>query len=260
MVQANVARALNQALQGVRHHLAKCRLLSGFVYLGIVAFVTVSVGLALPSGCDEGAPDATSTVKPDVDSQPAVSIALPTVTASQAGDSLAPVSKETAPLPPKPKLKPGLVPDHQLRALCDYISRKYKVAYDMTAMLVRTAHKVGWERRLDPLLILAVMAIESRYDPFAQSSHGAQGLMQVMTSVHQDKFHPYGKSSPLDPVANINVGAIVLKECIARRGSINGGLACYVGATGPSDNGYSAKVQAERRQLALVSGIAVARD
>lgn len=69
-----------------------------------------------------------------------------------------------------------------------------------------------------------------------------------------------GKGNPLDPVANIHVGSTILKDCINRRGSFNGGLACYVGATGPDDGGYGAKVLAERRRLALASGIALARD
>ena len=101
-------------------------------------------------------------------------------------------------------------------------------------------YKVGRDKQLDPLLLLAVIAIESRYNPLAESHVGAQGLMQVMTSVHQDKFDAVGKN-PLDPGANIMVGATILKDCINRRGSVDGGLACYVGATGPDDNGYGAR-------------------
>ena len=159
--------------------------------------------------------------------------------------------------PPAPK--PAMVATGpQAEALRNYISRKYKVAYDATGPLVGTVYKVGRDKQLDPLLLLAVIAIESRYNPLAESHVGAQGLMQVMTSVHQDKFDAVGKN-PLDPGANIMVGATILKDCINRRGSVDGGLACYVGATGPDDNGYGAKVQAERRRLALASGIALAR-
>ena len=74
----------------------------------------------------------------------------------------------------------------QAEALRNYISRKYKVAYDATGPLVGTVYKVGRDKQLDPLLLLAVIAIESRYNPLAESHVGAQGLMQVMTSVHQD--------------------------------------------------------------------------
>jgi hypothetical protein len=83
--------------------------------------------------------------------------------------------------------------------------------------------------------------------------------MQVMTQVHIDKFDRYGEgaAAALNPIANIRVGAQILDECIKRRGSVAGGLACYVGATGPSDGGYGARVLAEQRRLALASGIPI---
>ena len=112
---------------------------------------------------------------------------------------------------------------------------------------------------VDPQLLLAVIAIESRYNPYAESHVGAQGLMQVMTKVHKEKFEAYtdGPIAALNPIANIRVGSQILRDCIKRRGSLEGGLACYVGATGPSDGGYGAKVLAERRRIALASGIPI---
>src|SRR5690625_7161628 len=103
------------------------------------------------------------------------------------------------------------------------------------------------KRQLDPLLILAVIAIESSYNPFAESGVGAQGLMQVMTKVHQEKFDPFveGTLAVFSPDANIQVGTQILADCLKRRGSIRGALACYVGATGPSDGGYGGRVLGE---------------
>ncbi|HUH39372.1 MAG TPA: lytic transglycosylase domain-containing protein, partial [Castellaniella sp.] len=123
---------------------------------------------------------------------------------------------------------------------------------------VRIAFAVGEEWELDPQLLLAVIAIESRYNPFAESSVGAQGLMQIMTRVHRDKLPGAGGSqlTVFNPVVNIRVGAQILSDCIRRRGSLTGGLACYVGATGPSDGGYGARVLAEQRRIALASGLA----
>ena len=43
---------------------------------------------------------------------------------------------------------------------------------------MNTVYKVGREKQLDPLLLLAVIAIESRYNPLAESHVGAQGLMR----------------------------------------------------------------------------------
>lgn len=145
----------------------------------------------------------------------------------------------------------------QSQALRSYIARKYRIAHDVAGVLIHTVYAVGREKEIDPLLILAVIAIESRYNPFAESHVGAQGLMQVMTKVHQDKFERVegGAESALNPIANIRVGSQILRDCIQRRGSVTGGLACYVGAMGPSDGGYGARVLAERRRLSLASGI-----
>ena len=147
----------------------------------------------------------------------------------------------------------------QQQALRSYLARKYKIAYSVAGALIHTAFIVGKEKNLDPQLILAVIAIESRYNPYAESHVGAQGLMQVMTKVHKEKFDIYmeGTLAVLSPEANIRVGGQILSDCIRRRGSIEGGLSCYVWATGPSDGGYGAKVLAERRRIALASGIPI---
>ena len=153
---------------------------------------------------------------------------------------------------------PGVSPT-QAQALQSYIARKYRIAGNVTGALITTVFTVGREMNLDPQLLLAVIAIESRYNPYAESHMGAQGLMQVMTRVHTDKFAAFGEGplAALHPLANIQVGAQILSDCIKRRGSLDGGLACYVGATGPSDGGYGAKVKAERRRIALASGIPI---
>lgn len=147
----------------------------------------------------------------------------------------------------------------QAEALRSYIARKYRVAHSAAGALIATVFKVGQDMDLEPQLLLAVIAIESRYNPFAESHMGAQGLMQVMTRVHKDKFAALGEGplAALHPLVNIQVGAQILSDCLARRGSLDGALACYVGATGPSDGGYGAKVKAERRRIALASGIPV---
>ncbi|WP_041683213.1 lytic transglycosylase domain-containing protein [Pusillimonas sp. T7-7] len=149
----------------------------------------------------------------------------------------------------------------QAEALRSYLARKFKIAHSVAGALVNTVFVVAREKELDPQLVLAVIAIESRYNPYAESHVGAQGLMQVMTKVHKDKFEVFsdGPIAALNPIANIRVGTQILYDCIKRRRSIEGGLACYVGATGPSDGGYGAKVLAERRRIALASGIPVGR-
>lgn len=128
-------------------------------------------------------------------------------------------------------------------AVAYWLSKKYRVAPEPLSALVAEAYETGARTKIDPTLILAIMAIESSFNPFAQSSVGAQGLMQVMTRVHTDKYENFGGHfAAFDPVTNLRVGVKVLQECIARAGSVEGGLRYYVGAANlPDDGGYSSK-------------------
>jgi len=143
----------------------------------------------------------------------------------------------------------------QQQRVANWIARRYRVASDATQLFVTTAYRTARELKLDPLLILSVMAIESRFNPFAESPVGAQGLMQVMARVHKDKFEPLGGiEAALNPVANIKVGSRILKEYVTRGGSIEAGLKMYVGAAlMDSDFGYGAKVLAEYAHLKNVA-------
>jgi hypothetical protein len=143
----------------------------------------------------------------------------------------------------------------QQAALAYWISRKYRVAPEPVSALVAEAYEVGHKAKLDPTLILAVMAVESGFNPFAQSPVGAQGLMQVMTGVHSEKYDLFGgKLAAFDPVTNLRVGVKVLQECIQRAGSLQGGLKFYVGAAQlPDDGGYAEKVMTEHARLQQVA-------
>ena len=136
-----------------------------------------------------------------------------------------------------------------------WLSRKYRVAPEPLSALVAEAYDIGPRNQIDPNLILAVMAIESGFNPFAQSQIGAQGLMQVMTKVHSDKYDSFGgKLAAFDPIANLRVGVNVLKECIVRSGSVEAGLKQYVGAANlDNDSGYANKVTAEHKRLIQVA-------
>lgn len=141
-------------------------------------------------------------------------------------------------------------------AVAYWLSKKYRVAPEPLSALVTEAYQIGQHSKLDPTLILAVMAVESGFNPFAQSPMGAQGLMQVMTQVHSDKYQDFGgKLAAFDPLTNLRVGTKVLQECISRAGSIEGGLRSYVGASSSDadDNGYANKVMAEQSRLQLVA-------
>ncbi|MCF8159472.1 MAG: lytic transglycosylase domain-containing protein [Polaromonas sp.] len=143
----------------------------------------------------------------------------------------------------------------QQAALAFWLSKKYRVAPEPISALVSEAYSIGARVKLDPTLILAVMAVESGFNPFAQSAVGAQGLMQVMTKIHSDKYQSFGgKFAAFDPLANLHVGVKVLQDCIRVAGSVEGGLKYYVGAANMEDDGgYTAKVLAEYARLQQVA-------
>lgn len=148
----------------------------------------------------------------------------------------------------------GRLPRQQ-EQVAHWLSRKYRVAPEPLSTLVAEAFALGQRIRIEPTLILAVMAIESRFNPYAQSPVGAQGLMQVMTRVHTDKYDDFGGHlAAFDPVSNLHVGVQVLQECIARAGgSIEGGLKLYVGAVTTDGSGYVDKVLSEHKRLRQVA-------
>lgn len=139
----------------------------------------------------------------------------------------------------------------QQQWVTNWLAKRYRIASDATNMLVSASYLTAQEIKLDPLLILSVMAIESGLNPFAESPVGAQGLMQVMSKVHHDKFQEMGGvKAALNPVANIKVGALILKDYVLRGGSVEAGLKLYVGAAAfENDAGYGSRVMAEYRRL-----------
>lgn len=163
---------------------------------------------------------------------------------------------EAAPAPLSAEDKAMLGNRKQQQFVTSWLSKRYRVAGDAANMLVSTAYTTARDIKLDPLLILAVMAIESGLNPFAESPVGAQGLMQVMSKVHHEKFQDMGGvQAALNPVANIRVGALILKDYVNRGGSVEAGLKTYVGAAAfENDSGYGSKVLAEYRRLKQVAG------
>jgi hypothetical protein len=143
----------------------------------------------------------------------------------------------------------------QQATVATWLARRYRVAAEPVGRLVQEAWESGQRTGLDPTLILAVIAVESSFNPFAQSSMGAQGLMQVMTRIHDGKYERFGGArAAFDPVSNLRVGVQVLKECIARAGSLEGGLKHYVGAAHfADDGGYAGKVLAEQANLRRIA-------
>ena len=140
------------------------------------------------------------------------------------------------------------------QALVGNLTRRFQIAAEPTARIVETAYRTAAQVGLDPLLVLAVISVESRFNPIAESGMGARGLMQIIPKYHLDKLAAHGgEDAVLDPDSNIAVGAQILREYVRRTGSLQAGLQYYNGAAWDEEARYTQRVLTERRRLALVA-------
>lgn len=154
-----------------------------------------------------------------------------------------------------PSVRQGEARVHPARdALAADIAGRYETQYESARSIVDEAHLAAAESGLDPLLILAVIGVESRFEPAARNPSGAQGLMQIVPKFHLHKLAAHGGANAIvDPVVNIRVGAAILAEYIALGGSVEAGLQRYVGSSDDPARGYARKVLAERARLRTVA-------
>jgi soluble lytic murein transglycosylase-like protein len=137
----------------------------------------------------------------------------------------------------------------RMQAALDYVKSRYNVSKEAMLPLFEAVQQFGYEYRMDPLLILAVIGVESRFNPLAKSPDGAHGLMQIIPRFHLDKVpNGTGVKGFLDPTINIKVGTRILKEAIQRHGSLIAGLQAYSGSSGVGSR-YANKVLAEKARL-----------
>jgi soluble lytic murein transglycosylase-like protein len=143
--------------------------------------------------------------------------------------------------------------EREQRAVTEFIAKRYRVSDQAVSGFVATAYRAGAQYSVDPLLILAVMAIESRYNPVAESVMGAKGLMQIIPKHHLDKLMDHGgEQALLDPEVNIAVGAQILREYSRRFGDVEAALQMYAGAFDEPTSGYASKVLAEKSRLEVL--------
>jgi soluble lytic murein transglycosylase-like protein len=143
--------------------------------------------------------------------------------------------------------------EREQRAVTEFIAKRYRVSDEAVAGFVSAAYRAGAEYSVDPLLILAVMAVESRYNPVAESVTGAKGLMQVIPKFHLEKLLDHGGAQALlDPEVNITVGAQILREYQRRFGDTETALQMYAGAFDEPTSQYANKVLAEKARLEVL--------
>jgi soluble lytic murein transglycosylase-like protein len=144
---------------------------------------------------------------------------------------------------------PAIVLSPRMQGALNYVTRRYHVSPDALLPVFELAQMIGQERRIDPLLIVAVIGVESGFNPFAESTMGAQGLMQIIPRFHLDKVPDGAGDRPfLDPAINLRIGVNVLEEAIRLRGGLIPGLQYYAGSSDP-EGAYASKVLAEKERL-----------
>ena len=170
--------------------------------------------------------------------------------------AMAPVTETVlvcAPPAQEASAAPRPEPDAVQQALTRHLSKRFLVASTMTERIVDAAHRAAFEVGLDPLLVLAVISIESRFNPIAESVMGAKGLMQIIPKYHAEKLRAAGgEDSVFDPESNILVGTRILQEYVYRTGTLEAGLQFYNGAWRDANANYAQKVMAERSRLLQV--------
>ena len=140
--------------------------------------------------------------------------------------------------------------EKEQRAVTEMLSKRFRVAQEAVGGFVAAAYRIGTDTSVDPLLILAVICVESRFNPVAESTFGAKGLMQVIPKFNREKLVKHGGDDALlDPEVNILVGAQVLREYMKRFGGTESALQAYAGAYEEPTSMYSKLVLSERSRI-----------
>lgn len=148
---------------------------------------------------------------------------------------------------------PRHYPQYQYRR---NISTKTPVQYE--TMINSIANDQG----MNPTVIKSIIAVESGYDPFARSSKGAMGLMQLMPETAQE----LGVADPWDPMENITAGTKFISYLLRKyNGNLTKALAAYNAGPAVVDayNGIPPYQETEdyvRNVLARIYGGGYARE
>lgn len=211
----------------------------------LIGFAAVAAGVLLAAQRDDVLDTLAAALREPITAASAASGAAIEVAAA----AMRPAVMVQPAAPVQPSVA-GSVQDEEQQALTKFIARRYRVSERAVASFVATAYRAGEQHEVDPLLILAVMAVESRYNPVAKSLMGAKGLMQVIPKWHPEKLDDHGgEEALLEPEVNILVGTQILREYMRRFGELERALQMYAGAFDEPTARYTNKVLAEKARL-----------
>lgn len=140
------------------------------------------------------------------------------------------------------KEKSGVLID----AAANIIEREGKISLPLAKQYAVWIFESGAKYAVDPLLILSVISIESKFDYKAVSSTGPLGLMQIAFSWHKDKVN--SSAELFDPKKNIQVGTQILKEYDNTSSTTIETLLKYNGSLGQAPV-YAVKVLNNKRRF-----------
>lgn len=129
------------------------------------------------------------------------------------------------------------------KGLANYITKKYSIAKEASLYIVSYTFEKSKQFGIDPYIMLAIIAQESRFNPLAGSFANAKGLTQVMVSAHPEKIAKLkSKNDILTIEGSIATGLPIFKDCKKRFKSDISALQCYNGNMADKSHRYATKV------------------
>lgn len=131
-----------------------------------------------------------------------------------------------------------------MQGLSLHISSQYSVKPKLSEEIVYRTYLEAKQRKIEPLLLLSIIGVESTFQPKAKSWAGAIGLTQVIPKYHLEKIDKLPPQESIWSInGNIQVGADVIHEYLGRsKGNTVLALQMYNGSTHDRTRKYSNKV------------------
>lgn len=114
---------------------------------------------------------------------------------------------------------------------------QFRVAPTESLKIARAVLIEADRHAISPILLLAVMAVESSFDRNAVSVAGARGLMQILPAAHPQLIA--GAADLTDPAINVRIGSTILRGYLDESGGdLDAALLRYSGG----GRGYARRV------------------
>lgn len=155
--------------------------------------------------------------------------------------------------------------DHSLDRAATVLVEEHDVSVSIAERIKEALRSALPGTRLPTPLVLAIMKVESGFNPAAKGGGGAAGLMQVMPNVHLGRIRDLsdkpnltvnGAQSELMKVdINVEAGVGILADCYAKHnGNADRTAECYNGYNNPKGMAYRAKVLRAYREFSSALG------